>query len=390
MEQVVQAHIQEYSEKPDVVITAPGRFHLIGEHTWFFKDKTLSMAIDIPVYIAASVRNDASLRFFYFQKGDRKKSNVTTCKYRKEDKWSNIIKAIIAGFTECGFPCKGLNITLWTDIQPNKGLGNTTAIKVATALMIKSLFYPKCSETTLLQAIERGNKYFLGVENYIADIYTCLFSEKNSCLLTDHRRNTHTSIPFNFSDYTILLTDAKVSYDSVWEQEQIQQEELFLLMAELKRKKNDDWVYEDSITEINDVFSELTEETRKHLLCLIQEHKLLLEAVNGLRTSNIAQFARAVNKSHEGLRDLYNVSCPEVDWLVKRVLEQDSTIKQGLPTACSRITGKGFGQCTYTILKTCDIDKYIQKLSEYEKIFGFKPTYYVVKPSDGAKILGDF
>ena len=83
MEQVVQAHIQEYSEKPDVVVMAPGRFHLIGEHTWYFKDKTLSMAADIPVYIAATVRNDSSLKFYYPQINDKRKANVTTCKFRK-------------------------------------------------------------------------------------------------------------------------------------------------------------------------------------------------------------------------------------------------------------------------------------------------------------------
>ena len=390
MEQVVNAHIQEYSEKPDALVMAPGRFHLIGEHTWYFKDKTLSMAVDIPVYIAASVRKDSSLRFYFPQINDKRKSNITNCKFKKEDKWANILKAVIVGFAECGYSCKGLNITLWTDLQPNSGFGITTAIKVATALLVKALFHPKCSESVLLQAIERGNKYFLKVGNYFSDIYTCLFAEENSCLLTDHLKNSHTAIPFDFPDYKILLTDAKVPRISVWSEETVRTAENFLLMAELKRQKNGYWIYEESATEINDVFSVVNEDTRRRLSCLIKEHKLVMEAVHGLQTSNISQFAKAVNKSHEGMRDLYMISCPEIDWLVKRVLEQDSTLKDGVQTACSRITGKGFGRCTYTILKSCDIDNYIQKLSEYEKIFGFRPNYYEVKPSGGAKILGDF
>ena len=141
MEQVVEAHFQEYSEKPDIVVMAPGRFHLIGEHTWYFKDKTLSMAVNIPVYIAASVRNDSSLRFYYPQIDDKRKSNVTTCKFKKEDRWANVLKAIIVGFSESGFVPKGLNITLWTDVPPNSGFGITTAIKVATALVVKNLFF---------------------------------------------------------------------------------------------------------------------------------------------------------------------------------------------------------------------------------------------------------
>jgi len=387
MEQVVNAHFQEYSENPDVVVMSPGRFHLMGEHTWYFKDKTLSMAVDIPVYIAASVRKDSALRFFYPQINDKRKSNVTTCKFKKEDRWSNILKAVIAGFSECGFESKGLNITLWTDISPNSGFGITSAIKVATALLIKALFHPNCKDSVLLQAIERGNMYFLNVEHHLADYFACLFAEENACVLTEHAKNTHTLVPFDFEDYSILLTDAKVPRIEIWAEETIRTAENFLLMAELKRQKNGYCVYEDSPTEINDVFSVVSEDTRRRLICLINEHKRILDAVNGLQNNNFSQFARAVNKSHDDMRDLYNISCPEIDWLVKRVLELDLSVKQGITSACSRIVGRGASQCTYTILKSCDIHKYVQKLSEYERTFGFKTSYYEVKSSGGAKIL---
>ncbi|MBP5465244.1 MAG: galactokinase family protein, partial [Treponema sp.] len=62
MDEVVEAHKKEYGEAPDVVAVAPGRFHLIGEHSWFFKDKTLSMAVNLPVYVAVSKRDDTNLR----------------------------------------------------------------------------------------------------------------------------------------------------------------------------------------------------------------------------------------------------------------------------------------------------------------------------------------
>ena len=67
MKAVNDAHELEYGEKPDVVAKAPGRFHLIGEHSWFFKDKTLSMAVNIPVYVALSFRDDSALHFYFAQ-----------------------------------------------------------------------------------------------------------------------------------------------------------------------------------------------------------------------------------------------------------------------------------------------------------------------------------
>ena len=44
MKEVIEAHLKEYGKKPELLVSAPGRFHLIGEHSWFCKDKTLSMA----------------------------------------------------------------------------------------------------------------------------------------------------------------------------------------------------------------------------------------------------------------------------------------------------------------------------------------------------------
>ena len=113
MEQVVEAHISEYETRPDIIVSAPGRFHLTGDHSWYFKDKTLSMAVDLPVYFAVSVRSDTSLRFYFPQLKERKRANLFTLKYRKEDRWANFIKAIIYAFAECGFSSKGMNIYIW-------------------------------------------------------------------------------------------------------------------------------------------------------------------------------------------------------------------------------------------------------------------------------------
>ena len=54
---------------------------------------------------------------------------------------------------------------------------------------------------------------------------------------------------------------------------------------------------------------------------------------------------------------------------------------------CARMTGKGFGGCTYTIIREDDALGYMEKLDDYERIFGFKPLLYRAKPAGCAKIL---
>ena len=132
MEKVVLVHEEEYGKVPDVTVVAPGRFHLIGEHSWFFKDKTLSMAVNLPVYVSVSKRDDFNFRFYFKQLEDKKRSSISSLKFRKEDKWANALKSVIYGFTSGGFNCCGMNVTVYSDILPSAGFGITTAIKIAT------------------------------------------------------------------------------------------------------------------------------------------------------------------------------------------------------------------------------------------------------------------
>lgn len=390
MEQLIEAHLAEYEVRPDIILEAPGRFHLIGDHSWYFKDKTLSMAVNLPVYFAVSVREDTAVRFYFHQLKERKRANVSSMKYRKEDRWANAIKAIIYAFEEFGLHCKGMNITIWSDILPSSGFGITTAMKVVSALAFKELFHPECDEVKLLKIIELGNRQFLGVENYVADIFTAMFSKAGNCILTDHSKTSWSLIPFSFDDYAIILTDARVPRITVWNEDLVRTPENFLLLAELKVKKNNYWVYEDSEIEINDILSGVNEDMRRRLLCIMKEHKNVMDAAEGLRTGNFQLFARAVNKSHEAMRDMFNISCPEIDWLVKRVLEFDSTSSARNPSACSRVTGKGYGRCSYSIIKKTDVENYEQRLAEYERIFGFRASYYEVKPADGAHVVESY
>ena len=88
------------------------------------------------------------------------------------------------------------------------------------------------------------------------------------------------------------------------------------------------------------------------------------------------------------MRDLYDLSCPEIDWILKRLQEINPNLEDSRnPTSCGRITGKGFGRLAYTILNRSDVDEFKKKLAEYERIFGFKTTCMEVKPAGGVHIV---
>jgi galactokinase len=93
-------------------------------------------------------------------------------------------------------------------------------------------------------------------------------------------------------------------------------------------------------------------------------------------------FGKVLNRSHESLRDNFEVSCPELDWLVKRAWELPGVYG-------SRLTGPGFGGCTITVLSTDHHDMYMERLEEYERIFGFAAETIECVPGAGAAVEYD-
>lgn len=391
MEKVKQDHFKEYAADPETVVSTPGRFHLMGEHSWFFKDKTLSMAVNLPVYVAASRHQDPVLRFHFVQLKDRKKTSLTSLKFKKEDKWANAVKSVVYGFQSGGIEVPGIDITISSEILPSAGFGITTAIKIGTAWAINQLLSRKLSEAELLQVIERGNRRFLNSENYIADNFSAIFSKKGFLTLTDHEKGSWENIPFDYSDKVVVLTDAKVPRLQVWNEDTLFQMENILVMGELRERKSSvfgGWQYIANQTEIGEVFSVVAEDTRRRLTYIMNEHKNVLNAVTSLLEGQFGKFAYSVNESHEIMRDLYDASCPEIDWILKRVKEISSNPGDARnPGSCGRITGKGFGRCVFAILNREDVPLYQKKLAEYSKIFGFKAESYIVETADGVQVL---
>lgn len=389
------AHFSEYQEKPKVTAKAPCRFHMVGEHSWFFKDKTMSFAADLPVYVGVSKRDDSVLKFYFVQTGERKRANLTSVKFKKEDRWANAVKAVFYGYTSGGFELGGFNLTVYSPVMPSAGFGITTAIKVATAIALRKLFNLNCSDSQLLQVLERGNKRFLQINNYIADNYTSLFAKKGCLLITDHNRNSWDYVPFPFEKEgkRFVIVDTHVPRFTVWDEEVLFEPSNALVLGDLKESKQNvygGWRYITDKTDISEGLSTVSELTKHRLMSVIREHNDLQEAIDGINKGDFFKFARSINHSHESMRDFYEASCPEIDWLLKRVSELEpnlDTLRN--PVSCGRITGKGFGRCLYAVIRESDLDKFKEKLNEFEKIFSFKCDMYVVSPSDGATLLND-
>ena len=384
MHNIVGFHVNEYGDEPFSCVSVPGRFHLLGEQTWFAQGNTLSVAIDSNLYLCISKRQDSNFRFYSLSLNERRRVSQANLKYRKEDRWANSLKAIIVAFNEAGYEIPGLNFTILSEIPPNAGLGTPNALKVATALALSKLFPNQLSDDGLVKRIENANVEYLNTYQHTSDILCVLNAKKDHCIKIDSKKRSVSSFPLELDGYSIILTDSCVPRSVV-------REELGSRIAECKKAyetvlndaespKNTSRITEALLKELD-----ITEVVRRRMSHIIREASSVEDAVEAIRKNDKVALSRIFIRSHESLRDRFEISCPELDWLCKRTLEFIEPVPSSL--ICARMTGKGFGGCIYSILKTKDVSSYKEKLEDYERIFGFKPLAYEVKIAGKAEFL---
>jgi galactokinase len=114
---------------------------------------------------------------------------------------------------------------------------------------------------------------------------------------------------------------------------------------------------------------------------VVEEIERTRRAIPYLEQGNIEAFGRLMNACHASLRDLYEVSIPELDSMVQ--------IAQSLPGCLgARLTGGGFGGCTVNLVALDQAEAFARSLGpEYERSTGLHPEIYICQASRGAGLL---
>jgi galactokinase len=378
-------HRKEYAidadqSEPVVIAEAPGRIHYLGEHGEPRARLFLSSAINRYIQVAVSARKDNSLRFFAADLGERKRTTLINLKYKREDRWANYIKVAIQLFAELGYPVKGLNFTVAGDIPQHVGLASSSAIEAAAAVALKGFLSAPLSDRDFLSRIGAAKTLFFGKHSSMVDYLIALSARKDHFLLVDEKTMTVKRIKSPLSKYKVLLMDSRVP--RMGEDDELKQRRQDIRKGlELLSQKRGGVSFRDyAAADLVEPMRNLPEEIRRRCLHIVQEVQRAYDAVELMRIQDLQGLSRLIFRSHESLRDLYEVSCPEIDWLVKRAQEIEGVLG-------SRMTGRGFGGCTYTIIDEKSIDEYQRRLEDYERIFGFHPLIYSIKLAGAARVL---
>jgi galactokinase len=236
------------------------------------------------------------------------------------------------------------------------------------------------NERELLARLTAARDVFFGKNTSAVDYLAILSARKDQFLIVDEAGLAVKRVKALPARYRILIMDSRVPRMGGEDELKQRQQDLKKGLELLSRKKEGAAFRDIAAADLMESMGDLPEQIRRRCMHIVEEIRRVYDAEEALKGADFAALSRTIFHSHESLRDLYEVSCPEIDWLVKRAQEIDGVLG-------SRMTGQGFGGCTYTIIREDAIEEYRQRLEDYERIFGFHPVIYEVRPATGSRLV---
>tara|TARA_R110002051_G_scaffold311812_2_gene386505 strand:- start:16246 stop:17376 length:1131 start_codon:yes stop_codon:yes gene_type:complete len=366
---------------PELIIESPGRINLIGEHTDYNLGYVLPTAIDKKITLKLR-KNNSSSTCTIFSLNTKKKlsfslSNVT----QSSTTWENYILGVVSEISKLSNKLGGFDCIIESTLPIGSGLSSSAALECGLAFGLNELFDLQLSKEQIVVLSRAAEHNFVGTKCGIMDQYASVMSKSNFVILLDCKNLDSKYIPLNLNDCKLLLLNTNISHSLADSEYNTRLNECISGVTIIKQNHS-------HVNSLRDVSNEMLEESKHNLSTTIynrcsyvlEENKRVLEATDALKKNDLTAFGNLMYKSHYGLQHKYEVSCPELDFLVAYSEDKDFILG-------SRMMGGGFGGCTINLIKENAIDKYIEEVSlAYFKKFNIKLDAYIAMPDTGTSI----
>jgi len=366
------------TNNPGVLVESPGRINLIGEHTDYNHGFVMPTAIDKKIYFELR-KNDTPTTCSIYSETFNTRFNFDLRLIEKSSStWENYILGVVNELQKREKKLEGFDCFIKSELPIGAGISSSAALECGLASGLNKLFELNLSKQEIVNLSQAAENNFVGSQCGIMDQYASVMSKKDHLILLDCLSLEAEFIPANFKSCKVLLVNSKVSHslaDSEYNTRRKQCESGLKIIQ--NKYKEVETLRDVTLEMLDSCKSQLSDKQTNRVLYVLQENKRVLEAADLLKSGELQAFGKLMYQSHYGLRDLYEVSCKELDFLVKFSEEKDFIYG-------SRMMGGGFGGCTINLIEEAHIADFSAEVKiAYQKEFNIEPEMITVVPGEG-------
>lgn len=380
---VLSHHRAQFSQTGTLrVFSCPGRINLIGEHVDYNGGHVLPAAIDRRIYLCISPNE---LNKFRLNSQDFNEyteipiDGINTYPHESEQWWVYPLGAILLLSRKW---IKGYDMTFMSDIPIGAGMSSSAAIIVVTLYAFTRSENIAMTSDEMALLAQRVEREIVGVRCGIMDQFTIIHGKKNHAILLDTRDLRYHYVKHDAETTRFVLINSGISHRLKDSEYNIRRKECESALSIIQNNGA-------NITYLCDLDSEqfqrlkkylpLTERKRAHHV--INENQRTLNFRKELERNNLSGAGNILYASHKSLKELYEVSIPEIDEMVKWTKSMKGVYG-------SRMMGGGFGGCTINMVQTNSITDFKEKMTEkFNKRFSRIPAIYECTIENGVDEL---
>jgi galactokinase len=319
-----------FGREATVTADAPGRVNLIGEHTDYNGGWVLPMAIPQRTRVEIGTRIGTLVRAWSANLREPKIEE-----YRLEEEtpgrgWLDYVQGITQTLRLDGHRLRGFDVRIESDIPLGSGLSSSAALEVALLRGLREAFGLEIDDVEIALAGQRAENDFVGAPVGVMDQMAASLADEGKALFLDTRSLRFERVPLPAAA-ELLVIDSGISHHHAGGEYRIRRKECeqaaeLLGFRQLRDLDNQDlWR-----------LVALPEPLDRRARHVITENARVRAAVAAMREGDLERLGKLLDLSHQSLRDDYEVSIPEIDFLVELAHREPDVYG-------ARITGGGFG-----------------------------------------------
>ncbi len=372
---------RQYGTQPEVIVRAPGRVNLIGEHTDYNEGYVFPIAIDRSVLVAASTRADRTVRLHAADFRAQDSFSLDHIAHARTRRWSNYQRGVAAVLEERGFRLPGVDVAFSSDVPIGAGLSSSAAVEVSMAVTWQKLTGFDLDRPDLALLCQRAENTFVGVNCGIMDQFISALGQENAALFIDCRTLDYRPAALPAGVAVVIMDTRKQRglADSAYNTRRAECEQgvriLSTHLADIKALRD------VSVADLQLYADELPDNVRRRCRHVVGENQRVLDGIEALAQGDAAAFGDLMNASHVSLRDDYEVTGFELDTMVEAAWGAPGVIG-------ARMTGAGFGGCAVALVEANQAGIFgEQVVTAYRERTELEPSLYVCTAEAGAGVV---
>jgi galactokinase len=375
--ELIQHFKKLFGDHPGI-FRAPGRVNLIGEHTDYNDGFVMPAAVAFSTYVAIAARPDRKLVMRSEEFSGNFEFDLDNLPEQRTRAWCDSVLGVVSVLRQRGHQLVGANLLVHGEVPIGAGLSSSAALEVAAALALMSTSNVQLPLTEVAQICRQSENNFVGARVGIMDQFVACMGKAGHALLLDCRSLEFQFVPIP-AGIQLVVCNTMTKHDLATGAYNTRREECEEGVRYFAKWNSEVRALRDVSLELLDQhIHELPTTIGKRCSHVVRENQRTLDAARAFAKGDLIRVGKLMRESHESLRDLYEVSCRELDIMVEAA--------EGLPGFCGgRMTGGGFGGCTVNLVREEHAENFAQQIAErYRQKTGIKPQIYLCTAEAGA------